>query len=263
MSLTSAEKKLASAIGFDVDVCEFVKQHTCGTLDRLTALMEDYEERETDGLSVVVRRQDVEPVIALIQPQLSRRGYRAFWSETYKSNGAKNSDVIAVLKTTDQYSILSIRRSSGGNYGVSMDDVVNKLKEWESRCRFHILGAGGAWVALQFEVLPENICAFAEEVYDFCPDTVNQGVGLNNERDRPEAFAAARVLCPKLSTEMQKKLDKEKARFAQMELPPQFRELLKEMQKPGTGGFTTPTDMGIRLLAYYLKQSSQLYLWWD
>jgi hypothetical protein len=263
MPLTSAEKKLAAAIGFDVDVCDIVKQQTGRTLHRLTAFTEDYKPQKTDGLSVEVGREDVEPLIALLQPRISKRGYRAFWSETYESNGAKKSEEIAVLKTTDDYAIISLRRSSGGNYDVSTGDLIKKLKEWKKRCRFHIAGAGGAWVAIQFESLPKNLCAFAEEMYDFCPDTVEQGVGLMNEGDDPAAFAAARKLCPKLSVKMQKKLDQQTSQIAQMKLPPQFREMLNQMEKPGAGGFTTPTDMGIRLLAYHLKKSSQLFLWWD
>lgn len=259
MSLTAAERKLAAAIGFDEDVCEIVKDETGRTLQRLTAFAEEYEPEDTNGLSVSIDRQSVQPVIGKLQAKLVPRGYRAFWSEICETNGLKKSEEIAVVKTTDQYSILRLRRSNGGNYGVSMDAVISRLKEWENQCKFEIFGAGGAWVAIQFETLPENICAFAEEIYEFCPDTVEQGVGLTHESDDPETFEAARQLCPELSTEIEKKLDEHKARFQQMDIPPELRAMFDS----DAGGFTTPTDMGIRLLAYQLTQSKQLFLWWD
>lgn len=259
MLLTAEERNLVAAIGFDENVCELVKEQTRGTLNRLTALTEEYEAEDTNGLSVAVDRQVVEPVIGKLQPQLLPQGYRAFWSEMCEANGLVKSEEIALLKTTDHYSIIHIRRSCGANYGVSMDDVITKLKEWETRCRFEIFGAGSAWVAVQFHTLPEAICAFAEEIYDFCPDTVEQGVGLTNESDDPEAFEAARKLCPHLSAKMEQKLAKQKENHEQMDIPLQLREMLES----GAGGFTTPTDMGIRLLAHQLNESKQLFLWWD
>ncbi len=58
---------------------------------------------------------------------------------------------------------------------------------------------------------------------------------------------------------MQKKLDREEAQLAKMKLPPEFRKILEA----NGGDCSTSTDMGIRLLAYDLKQTRQLYLWWD
>jgi len=259
MPLTDDEKNLAAAIGFDEDVCEIMKEQTGCTLRRLTGFTEDYETENVDGLSVAVERQNVEPLMTNLQPQLTPRGYRAFWSEICESNGLKKSDEIAVFKTTNHHSIIEIRRSDGANHGVSTDDVIRKLKEWENRCQFEVFGAASAWIAIQFQTLPNDICAFAEEIYDFCPDTVEQGVGLMNESDDPEAFEAARELCPQLSTSMEKKLAERRQGFQEMDIPPQLCQMLES----GAGGFATQTDMGIRLLARQLNESKQLFLWWD
>jgi hypothetical protein len=202
MTLNADEKKLAAAIGFEEDVCDLVKELTGGVLERLTAVTEEYEQQDSNGISVRVDRQDVETVIARLQRQLTARGYRAFWSEVYESNGLKEGDEIAVLKSTDHYDIIRIRRPNGANYGVSMDDILAKLREWEVYCRLRVFGAARDWVAVEFETFPESICAFAEDVYEFCPDTVEQGVGLAHESEEPEKFQAARELCPELSDTM-------------------------------------------------------------
>jgi Domain of unknown function (DUF4253) len=258
MSLTSSEKRLAADISFDQDICGLVKQHANGALARLTAFTEDYRPESADGLSIAVNRDEVESIIDRLQPELRARGYRAFWSETYRSDGGKETDEIAVLKGLDDFQIIRLRRTSGGNYDVTMEDIIHRLKSWRKQCQFEVVGAGGAWVAIQFVTLPPNICAFAEEAYQFCPDTVEQGVGLKNESQDPEGFMAARKLCPKLSEALERKL-KERAAEFQATAPPQVRAFLQS----GGGGFTTPTDMGIRLLAYELTQSHQMFLWWD
>ena len=96
------------------------------------------------------------------------------------------------------------------------------------------MGAGSAWVAIQFVKLPANICAFAEEVYEFCPDTVEQSVGLQNEKDDPERFEAARRLCPTLSAGMEQKLEVQRASFGKLDMPPQLRAMIS------SSSFITP-----------------------
>src|SRR5262249_34241141 len=138
----------------------------------------------------------------------------------HEPNGLRRSEEIAVLKTTDDLEVVRLKRSSGENYDVSAEDVLQKLAEWRNRCELEVVGADGDWVALRLKTLPESICEFAEEIYDFCPDTVEQGVGLLNERDAPEKFEAAHRLCPKLSARMQEKMDAQQARIEAMKTQP-------------------------------------------
>ncbi len=142
MALTRAQRELAASIEFDEDVCAIAIERTGRTLNRLVVFTDEFDQQLADGLSIAVERQEVERLISELQPELTRRGYRAFWSETYEVNGAIASEEIAILKTTDPYSIMRIRHTNGGNYGVSTEDVVAKLKDWESHCHFEILGAG-------------------------------------------------------------------------------------------------------------------------
>lgn len=38
-----------------------------------------------------------------------------------------------------------------------------------------IVGAGGDWIEAEFVNQPKHMQVFAEEVYEFCPDVVDQG----------------------------------------------------------------------------------------
>jgi hypothetical protein len=256
MALTPAEKRLATALDFDEGICELVKDHCGGPLARMTVFANKSEAKEVDAVTLAVSRKQVVPIICKLQPHLLPHGYRAFWTDMYEK-GSKRSEVVAVLKTGDASEIIRLQRTSGGNYGVSTDAILEKLDNWRGQCELDVIGAGSAWVAIQFTTLPREICAFAEEIYDFCPDAVEQGVGLQNEKDNPKKFDAARRLCPTLSKRMERKLEEQKARFATMQLPPELRARME------LSGFTTPTDMGIRLLAYELNDARQLFLWWD
>src|SRR5215472_11200708 len=99
MALTPVEKRLATAVGFDQDVCDLIKQQCRAPLRRLTAFTEEGELEEADGIAVVASRDKVVPITAKLQPKLLPRGYRAFWSEVCDANGSNRSEVVAVLKS--------------------------------------------------------------------------------------------------------------------------------------------------------------------
>lgn len=257
MTLTPAEKRLARAVGFDEVVCQLIKQQCREPLKRLKVFTDEMDVAETNALVVAASRDKAISTVSKLQPKVTPFGYRVFWSEAIDKNGRSQSDGIAALKTTDESEIIRLMRTSGGNYDVSTDDILRRIQKWRSECELEVVGAGGAWVAIRFATLPDRICSFAEEIYDFCPDTVDQGVGLLNEADYREMFEAARRLCPKLSKKMEQTLKARKTRIEAMEVPPQIRAMIE------SSSFTTPTDMGIRLLAYQLEESAELYLWWD
>ncbi len=92
-------------------------------------------------------------------------------------NDAIKVDKIGVMKGTDQYEILRIMHTDGDDYDISNQDVIDWLKELERKAPFEIIGADSDWVEIEFKTLPKDLKAFAEEVYDFCPDAVDQGPG--------------------------------------------------------------------------------------
>ena len=70
MSLTTVERELASTIGMSVEICEIVKQQCPGILSQLSAVTADYQWQPIAGLSVAVKRSDVQPMLAALQPKL-------------------------------------------------------------------------------------------------------------------------------------------------------------------------------------------------
>lgn len=84
---------------------------------------------------------------------------------------------------------------------------------------------------MKFKTSPKPICTFAQEVYEFCPDSVEQGVSLAYEvLDDPKIYNQAKRLCQ--GTTFKSKYDQD-------------------------------TRQGIALLAYDMQKTNQLVLWWD
>ena len=250
----SGPAALARELDFDVDVCELAASH--GAVERAKAVGPDGEWEPGPGLSIAVRDGEAaERLMTKVQAQLVARGYRAFWSERLEENGMKESDEVVILRTTDRYAIVRMKRSDGANYGISTEDILARLGAWENLCSFDIVGASTSWVALQFRTLPEKICAFAEEVYLFCPDSVEQGVGLMREKNEPAAFAEARRLCPKISSVIAERLKGQLEAFSG-EIPEALRSMMGAMG-------ASESEMGVRLLARELRRTKYLFLWWD
>ncbi|WP_410795624.1 DUF4253 domain-containing protein [Parabacteroides sp. FAFU027] len=51
------------------------------------------------------------------------------------------------------------------------------MSEWKAKYGLIIIGCSGDWLQIEFDKLPTDLDAFAKEVYEFCPDSVDQGVG--------------------------------------------------------------------------------------
>lgn len=76
--------------------------------------------------------------------------------------------------------------TNGANYGLSTEDIVAHLKAWRSMCSFRIVDAKHDMVVLEFENLPKDVDAFANDIYDFCPDVVDQGTAFAAEMQESE-----------------------------------------------------------------------------
>ena len=116
-----------------------------------------------------------------LQSQINQLGYLAFISERNFKQGSKSN--IGIIKGNDQFELLKILQTNGDNSDINNDDVISKLKQWNTSYPFIIIGADFDWIEAKFTVLPSNqeIKSFAQEMYEFCPDVVEQGAGSNQE----------------------------------------------------------------------------------
>ncbi|WP_141533750.1 DUF4253 domain-containing protein, partial [Bacillus cereus] len=81
---------------------------------------------------------------------------------------------IAIIQGNGQFDILTIQQTNGVNYEVSNIDVIFKLRKWNDRYPFIMIGADHERVDAIFSVLPtdEEMQSLAQEMYEFCPDIV-------------------------------------------------------------------------------------------
>jgi hypothetical protein len=172
--LSPYAEEVARIIKFDRQVLIMVKEITHDRIGRLIGFDADNYQIIAPGIVVSVPEENTDQVLAALRQKLVPLHYMPFVVEM---NAGIKMDKIGVLKGTDQYEILRVMHTDGDEYDISNQDVIDHLKEWEYVSQFEIIGADSDWVEIEFKTLPVDLKAFAEDVYDFSPDAVDQGAG--------------------------------------------------------------------------------------
>jgi len=172
--LSPYAEELARILKFDRQVLITVKEETHERIQRLIGFDQDGFQIIAPGIAVSVPEEKTDHVLASLRKKLIPLHYMPFLVEM---NTGLKIDKIGVIKGTDQYEILRIMQTDGDEYDISTQDVINRLKEWEKISTFEIVGADADWVEIEFKTLPRDLKAFAEEVHEFSPDSVDDGPG--------------------------------------------------------------------------------------
>lgn len=164
---------LADAMHYDHSVIDVLRETVPGSINRLKPAVSD-----ADGLEDALQFEydlnaentnDYER----LKTSLKQKGYFLFKSE---ENFGTTPDKFAVLKTKDQFDIVKFRATSGPNYNINNDSIMLKLHQWYGQQPFEITGADADWVEVHLsKINPATAMAFANEVYEFCPDLTEQG----------------------------------------------------------------------------------------
>jgi hypothetical protein len=178
VTLSVSAEELARTLKFDRRVLIMAKEVTADHIGRLIGFDSQGYQIIASGIVVSVPEDKTDHILSSLRQQLLPLKYTPFVVEM---NAGLKIEKIGILKGTDQYEILRIMQTNGDDYDISNQDVIERLKEWEIHSPFDIIGADNDWVEIEFRSLPRDLKAFAEEVYDFCPDAVDQGPGSTAE----------------------------------------------------------------------------------
>jgi hypothetical protein len=89
---------------------------------------------------------------------------------THNKNNIKH--IMANETENDMFAPLIEAETNGDNYDISTEDIIARLKKWQSICSFSLGEVEYNTVEIKFKTLPKDIAAFITEAYEFCPDLV-------------------------------------------------------------------------------------------
>jgi len=175
-NLTKTEIELIKKIDFNTDLLVELKECTKNDLKQLPAIEEEtgdiFENKFYNGVYSETTEDKAVNFVKKVKNKFRDKGYLIFEFETNEDKKG-----VAVIKGTDDLDIIRYRRTDGINYDLDNTALVAKISEWKSKYGLIIIGCSRDWVHLEFDKLPSDLDSFAKEVYKFCPDSVDQGVG--------------------------------------------------------------------------------------
>jgi hypothetical protein len=168
-----SDEAAGKILGLDGKAIAAIRKETGEPFYRLDGYSEDGSRVASSAVIAGVPGGKVEDAVRHLRTALSPGGCHVYLADVYGDNAQK----IILVKGKDHFAIVEMMCTSAPNYEHSHADIMAKLREWEKRHSFVVIGAAPDWVHLEFTKLPSDLAGFSKEVYDFCPDSVDQGTG--------------------------------------------------------------------------------------
>ena len=121
-----------------------------------------------DGIVFPILKSDSKKLIQNMKNDLKSKGYSIFMIDNITPK-------LCMLKTTDKYEILKYLGTNGINYDIDTDSLITKIKELDKKYKLELVGASFDYCEFAIHNEPANWLKFAKEMYEFCPDIVEQG----------------------------------------------------------------------------------------
>ncbi|MEK7433270.1 MAG: DUF4253 domain-containing protein [Cyanobacteriota bacterium] len=88
---------------------------------------------------------------------------------------------LAIIKANDQFDIIKLVKTEAGNYDYNTEQIIEKIISWEKYSRIQLTVVEHDRVEGYLLDKPKNVKNFANEIYEFAPDVVEQGTQTKKE----------------------------------------------------------------------------------
>jgi hypothetical protein len=172
VELSPTDRALGHTVGIADSLLLQIKR-AGSNLRQLEGVTSGGEPMLAAGVTVDVSQGDAFATVRRLR-QVLGPGYLVFVSEQHF--GIKGQrDQLSILRGNDPYALLRVMGTNGWNYNISPDSIIVRLQQWNAAFGLDLQGVGFDWLEAEFGRLPPDMLAFAREVYEFCPDVVDQG----------------------------------------------------------------------------------------
>jgi len=151
-------------------------ESVAGTKSRAYSTFEFGREQDQCCASVIVSREEAEDLVRALRQKL-QPGWVTFMGTSRWLGKEQHGGVeVVVGPGTNQFDILRIARSNAANYDMNTAALAKKLLTYDQQFGIDIFHAETDTIEFALKRMPGDMQAFAEDLYEFCPDIVDQGV---------------------------------------------------------------------------------------
>ncbi|TDL99660.1 MAG: hypothetical protein C4K58_07140 [Flavobacteriaceae bacterium] len=184
--LSTNEKKLIEEIGLPEEIALKIKKYSTskyelnnGNPDRALLYenidsLKTYSNTQPLALKINAKSNNATKIVAEFGDILFEKNIIIYKSA---ENYGNSDDVITILKSKNKFEPLLFEATNAVNYNIYTPQIIERLKLWDSLYGIKLTGAGMDFVSGEFIKKPNDISKFSQEMYEFCPDIVDQGVG--------------------------------------------------------------------------------------
>lgn len=182
--LNPNEIELIQIINLDRENAEKIKNLSTGNFEESKGsedrnmLFENIDELKNyeipKAIKITAESQNSDEIIKSFKNILKEKKLILYRSGT--TEGGQKT-IITILKSENKFEPLYFEATNGVNYDIQTPKIVERLKLWDSLYGIELNGVGFDFVDAQIQNLPKDINKFSKEMYEFCPDIVDQGVG--------------------------------------------------------------------------------------
>ncbi|MCE3229707.1 MAG: conserved hypothetical cytosolic protein [Bacteroidetes bacterium] len=177
ITLFNQETVLCDSLGFDKTLATKIKEQTGSSLNLIPqpdSLTGEITKLKGKGLCALsTSKENDQEYILNHKEEFLKNGYLLF---SY-SDDLDSKEYVAMIKGSDDLDIIKWRKTDGINHGHTNTDVLKRFKNWKERNDFWVFSIGRDFVEIRFKNEVRHVELFAKEVYEFCPDAIDQGAG--------------------------------------------------------------------------------------
>ncbi len=156
--LTAAELEFADRIGLNEELMRLLKTET-------TTSLKPINQNSIEAVASSTKPETAYTIVKNCKKRFDTHGMRLFaFSE---QEGETN---VVSFKSDIESSIIRFAGTKGKTNVNNTDMLCELIDKWSTQFEFVIHGAGSDWLQLEFTTLPDDKDAFAEEVFEVCPD---------------------------------------------------------------------------------------------
>lgn len=153
---------------------------TCELNVRAYSSCEFGRERDTRNISVIVGEHEAEELLRRVPTGLGPGLVAYVGTSRWLGDEQPGGVELVVGRGQSQFDILRLARSAALNYDLETEQVIPRFQELHRRFGIDIWRAETDTVVIRFDSLPADVRGLAAELYEFCPDIVDQGCGSVN-----------------------------------------------------------------------------------
>ncbi|MBS1560229.1 MAG: DUF4253 domain-containing protein [Bacteroidetes bacterium] len=183
--LTKKERAICSSMQIDTSLIKDIRDYNANEIEPFHYSLAKKVTKDTlieidpihlNGLVIQEKNSRSYELVFALKNRFMRKGYTIFLLEN-NFNSGNSPDYVGVLPTTDKFTVLKHIGTDGVNWDISNDSLLKIIKRFDDRYSLELIGASGEWCEFIIHKEPNDWMEFAKDVYNVCPDVVEQGAG--------------------------------------------------------------------------------------